>query len=110
MKLHHPVGYAIADHAAKIFKTDEFKRAAKEVGLRSEEFQNYVVAELKRIVAAQRAEELRRVRAGARIASCGGRGREAEGRTGRVIHAATIMAVARLFLSANGQKFVCCQP
>ena len=58
MKLHHPVGYAIADHAAKIFKTDEFKRAAKEVGLRNEEFQNHVVAELKRIVAAQRAEEL----------------------------------------------------
>ena len=58
MKLHHPVGYAIADHAAKIFKTDEFKRAAKNAGLRAEDFQNHVVAELKRLVAAQRAEEL----------------------------------------------------
>ena len=46
MKLHHPVGYAIADHAAKIFKTDEFKRAAKNAGLRAEDFQNHVVAEL----------------------------------------------------------------
>ena len=54
MKLHHPVGYAIADHAAKIFKTDEFKRAAKNSGLRAQDFQNHVVAELKRLVAALR--------------------------------------------------------
>jgi len=58
VKLHHPVGYTVADHAAKIFKTDEFKRAAKAAGLRNEDFQNHVVAELKQIVAAQRAAEL----------------------------------------------------
>ncbi len=58
MKLSHPVGYSVADHAAKIFKTPAFLEAAKGAGLTAEQFQMPVAAELKRIVADQRAAEL----------------------------------------------------
>jgi hypothetical protein len=59
VKLHHPVSYSVADHAAKVFRSDEYKRAAASLGLRAEDFQADVAAELKAAVAEQHAEELR---------------------------------------------------
>ena len=58
MKLTHPVGYDLANHGVKIFRTDDFKAAAKQLGIRAEDFQITVVAEIKRLVAEQRAAEL----------------------------------------------------
>jgi hypothetical protein len=58
MKLYHPVGYDLANHGVKIARTDDFKAAAKQLGIRAEDFQITVVAELKRLVAEQRAQEL----------------------------------------------------
>jgi len=58
MKLFHPVGYDLAAHGVKMSRTDDFKAAAKQLGIRAEDFQITVVAELKRLVAEQRALEL----------------------------------------------------
>jgi hypothetical protein len=58
MKLSHPVSYSVADHAAKIFKTEAYKKAAAELGKTPEQFQNEVAAELKRVVAEEHAKEL----------------------------------------------------
>jgi hypothetical protein len=58
MKLSHPVSYNVPDHAAKIFRSEEYRKAAWSLGLTVEQFQNDVAAELKPIVAEQQAQEL----------------------------------------------------
>ena len=58
MKLSHPVSYSVADHAAKVFRSEAHKKAAAELGRTPEQFQNEVVAELKRVVAEEHAKEL----------------------------------------------------
>jgi hypothetical protein len=58
MKLSHPVSYSVADHAARIFRTEAYKKAAAQFGKTPEQFQNEVAEELKRIVAEEHAKEL----------------------------------------------------
>jgi hypothetical protein len=58
LKLYHPVGYSIPDHAAKIAKSPEHKQAAERLGLTVGQFHIEVAAELKRLVAEQQAAEL----------------------------------------------------
>jgi hypothetical protein len=58
MKFSQPVGYSVADNAARIFRSDEYKKAAAGLGLTVEQFQNDVAAELKRVVAEEHAKEL----------------------------------------------------
>jgi hypothetical protein len=55
---HEPKHYDLPRHAAAIFRMPAFIETAKNADPRPEDFQNNVVAELKRIVAEQRAQEL----------------------------------------------------
>ena len=58
MKFSQPVGYSVPDNAARIFRSDEYKKAAASLGLTVEQFQNEVADELKRVVAEEHAKEI----------------------------------------------------
>jgi len=58
LKFHRPVNYNVADHAAKIFRGDRFKEAARKVGKSAEAFQLDLIEALKRVVAEEQAREL----------------------------------------------------
>jgi hypothetical protein len=58
MTISRPVDYSVAHHAGRIFRSDEYKKAAASLGLTVEQFQNDVAAELKRLVAEEHAQEL----------------------------------------------------
>src|SRR5262245_7402895 len=55
---HHPVGYSVADHLARIFRSSEYAEAAKSVGHTVESFQDEVATALKKIIGEQHAQEL----------------------------------------------------
>jgi hypothetical protein len=55
---HEPKHYNLPDHAAKIFRTEAYKKAAAQLGRTPEQFQTEIVGELKRVVDEERAKEL----------------------------------------------------
>ena len=58
MNLSKPVSYDVAHHAAKIFRTEAYQKAASSLGLTVEQFQNDVAQALKEAVAEEHAKEL----------------------------------------------------
>jgi hypothetical protein len=55
---HEPKTYDLPSHLAKIFRSEEYAAAARQVGKTVEAFQQDVTDELKKLTAEQRQEEL----------------------------------------------------